>query len=191
MRERLQNCRFQQLDNLPDGLDEGGGHEAAADEFEDRAAEQADEAAPTGSESLAHLFAAQEFAKDSSDERANDDAYRAEEQPDEHTNRTTPHSPACAAEALSAPCRNNIVKHSDNNSDDAPNKQELPREIHTIGSLCDPQAYIGDRCARESGNDATDDADEHHQSGEDEECYFHDGVWCMCVVYCVRCRIIS
>ena len=32
---------------LPDSLDEGSSHESAADEFEDRAAEQTDEVAPS------------------------------------------------------------------------------------------------------------------------------------------------
>jgi len=105
---------------LPDCLDEGCGHEAAADEFEDRAAEQADEAAPTCFEGFADLFTTKQFADNSSDEWTEDDTGSAEEQPDKHADSTTPHSPARATKTLGAPRGNDIIEDGDNDGDNAP-----------------------------------------------------------------------
>lgn len=171
--KRLQNCRFQQLDNLPDGLDEGCGHKATADEFEDSAAEQTDKTAPTGSEGLVDFFATEQFAEDGADKWTEDDTGSPEEQSDKHAYGATPHSPARAPEMLGAPCGNNIIKDGDNNSDNAPDKKELPREVHTVGCLSNPQADIRYGSGRNTRHDATDDANEHAKTGKYEKKDFH------------------
>ena len=61
-----------------------------------------------------------------------------EEESDEDANGTTPHSPFGATELLRAPRRNDVVQDRDNDHNDAPYKQELPTEVHAVGSLCDP-----------------------------------------------------
>lgn len=149
---------------LPNSLDEGGGHETAADEFEDRADENADETTPSRTEGGSDILSVnltmqsdcQQFEEDGTDQRAENNAYGAKEKSDEDAEGATPHAILRSAKLLGAPSRHRIVEYGNNERDDTPYKQKLPGEIHPIGGLRDPQAGIGDRCARKSGHYTSD-----------------------------------
>jgi len=145
---------------LEDGLEEGDGHEAAADEFEEGAEKETDETAPPCTKGGSDFLTAEQFAYDGTDQRTDDDTGSAEEQTDEHAYRTTPHTVFGAAELLGAPCRNDVVQYGNHNGHDTPDEQHLPREIDAVSGLRDPQAGIGDRCPRQTRNDASDDAND-------------------------------
>ena len=168
-------------ETLPEGLDESGEHKAAGDELNDRAEENADKTTPACTEGsgegfvgyLAIKCGSYQFKEDGSDQRAENDAYGAEEKSDEDTDCTPPHSPFCAAELLGSPSRNNIIQHRDDDCDDAPDKEELPREVDAVSELGDPQARIGYRRARKSGHYTTDDAYEHKNKCYDKKHCIH------------------
>ena len=123
---------------LPNCLDEGDGHEATGDQFEDRTEEDTDETTPACFEGLIELFAADEFSDNGANERAKNDTHRAKEKSDKDTDCTTPHSPLGTTIVFGAPGRHDIVKNRNNDHHNTPDKQELPTEINPVGSLCNP-----------------------------------------------------
>ena len=64
----LHICKFMR-DFLPNCLDEGDGHKAAGNEFEDRSEKDADETTPSCFEGFFKLFAGDEFTENSANER--------------------------------------------------------------------------------------------------------------------------
>ena len=152
---------------LPNCLDEGDGHEAAGNEFEDGSKEDADEATPACFESICELLAGNEFAEDSAYERAKDDTYGAKEKSHKDADCTTPHAPFRSAVMLGAPCRHNIVQDGDDDDYNAPNKEELPGEIHLVCGLCDPQASICNRRAWKPGYDTAYNSYQDKEKGDD------------------------
>lgn len=149
-------------------MDEGGEHEAATDQFEDSAHEKADKTAPPCSESVMQFLAADQFAEDSTYQGAEDDTDSAEEKTDENADRTAPDTPTGASEMFGAPRGDHIIEHRDKDRDDTPDEEHLPREIDALGGLGDPEAEVSDRGARQAGDDASDDADEHAKECEDQ-----------------------
>ena len=152
-------------DFLPNCLYYGYRHETAGNKFEDGAEKNADEATPACFEGFCELLAGNKFAKDSSYERPQDNTYGAKEKANEDADCTAPHSPFCAAIVLRSPCRNDIVQNGYNDDHNAPNKEELPAEIHLICGLCDPKAGISYRCPREARDNTTDNTYQETEKG--------------------------
>ena len=146
---------------LPNGLNECDQHKAAGDQFENGSEKDAYKTTPSCFEGFVELFASDELAEYSPNERAQDNADCAKEKSDENADGTPPHSPFGTAIMLCAPSWNDIVENRDDDGDNSPNKEKLPTEVNAVGRLCDPKAGIGNRRTRQTRYDTAGNTYQH------------------------------
>lgn len=158
---------------------EDDGDEDGVGEFEAGAGEEAEEGTPCGTEGVAALLAAEEFAREGAYEWPKDDAEDAcgaEGQPDNADDETyvaAPDTGFAASVAFGAEGGDDVVEHGDDGCNGGCGDKEEGCVVGSIGEAHQQQCQPAEGRTCEAGDDGAGDAYQGADDGEDDECGVH------------------